>query len=274
MPTMLATTILVSELPLDVSPVDSLVAKMDAHLDALRDHRSRIFIYTYRFLTTQMKKNLIAGRFADPPFVMGLMHRFAELYFDAHAGHVDGDRAACPPPWRAFFRVADHGRRVTDAELLLLGMNAHIVHDLPLAMWMQMERAGDFESSIGKSVMTSRTGVRQFDHDMVNEVLEESIDPMQDTLAREFFGWMRFVDVAMLRVDEWLIHTLLKAARRDVWTHVLGLGCARAPVEAAAVRRHLVAESMENVGKLDLVSKLPRGLGARLRPGFVELADR
>lgn len=270
----LANTVVGSDHPVDLTPVDALLARMDAHLGELRDRRARIFIYTYRFLTTQMRKNLLAGRFADPMFVMGLMYRFAELYFTAEQGHREGDRVACPAPWRAFFRIAEAGKRVTDAELLLLGMNAHIVHDLPLAMWTQMGRAGDFEPMGGHGAHTNRLGIREFDHCMVNEVLEESIDEMQDTLAREFFGWLRVVDVALLRVDEWLIHQMLKAARRDVWTHVVALGSARNPAEAAAVRLHLVTESMENVGKIDVGTWLPRGVARFLRPGFVDVAER
>jgi hypothetical protein len=277
---MLAQTFLGAELPLDLSPVDRLLERMDTHLAELRGRgdRAQIFIFTYRFLTTQMRKNLLAGRFADPMYAMGLMYRFAELYFVAEEGHRRGDRVACPAPWRAFFRVADASRRTSDAELLLLGMNAHIVHDLPLAMWEQMERAGDFAPMGQEAPMSGRLGVRQFDHDMVNEVLEESIDPMQDTLAREYFGWLRVVDVAMLRVDEWLIHLLLRSARRDVWTHVVALGCARHAGEAAAVRRHLVTEAMENVARIDVVNALPsrrlRNLARRLRPDFAELAER
>ncbi len=270
----LATTVVGDLMPLDLGPVDQLMTRMTGHLTDQGARRSRIFIYTYRFLTTQMRKNLAASRFADPPFVMGLMYRFAELYFLAEEGHRSGDRVACPAPWRAFFRAAELGNRVTDAELLLLAMNAHIVHDLPLAMWTQMGRAGDFEPMGGHGAHTNRLGIREFDHCMVNEVLEESIDEMQDTLAREFFGWMRIVDVALLGIDEWLIHLMLKAARRDVWTHVIALGSARNPTEAAAVRLHLVTESLENVGKIDVGSRLPRRLARLLRPAFVELAER
>jgi hypothetical protein len=239
---------------------------MDESIAAMRARRDRtlVFAVAYRYQTEQMRKSVLAGRFADPAWVMRVTVRFADIYFRAVDGHRCGDQGLCPAPWRAFFRAADHGR-ATAPELLLLGMNAHIVHDLALAMWDEMERSGDFQTG-------ARLGVRQFDHEMVNEVLEEAIDGIQDLVAREHGWWIKAVDLAMLRLDEWIVHVFLRMARRDVWIHVNGLGGARNPFEAAAVRRHLVTEAMENVRRIDLIEQVPlspvRRVLRRWRPAF------
>jgi hypothetical protein len=269
----LAQTTRGTHLPLDLSAIDALVVRMDGDIAALRARgdRSVVFLFAYRIQTLQMRASVLAGRFADPAWVMRVTVRFAELYFSAAETYRVGDGTSCPPPWRSFFSAADHGK-ASPPELLLLGMNAHIVHDLALAMWDVMERAGDFAPMGTAAPMASRLSIRQFDHDMVNEVLEETIDPIQDAVAREFTWWMRVLDVAMLRLDEWVVHKFLRAARHDVWIHVMALGSARNAYEAAAVRRHLVTESMENARRIDLIEHIPvaalRRALRRWRPAF------
>jgi hypothetical protein len=85
----------------------------------------------YLEVTERVDSNLRAGFFADPAFMTQLDITFAGLYFAA----VDAadDLAAVPLAWRPLFEQ----RAAPDIEPIqfaLAGMNAHINHDLPMAV--------------------------------------------------------------------------------------------------------------------------------------------
>ena len=85
----------------------------------------------YLDVTRQVNSQLGQGFFADPAFMAQLDVAFANLYFAA--ADAAGTRAAVPLAWRP---LADQ-RAVAGIEpvqFALAGMNAHINHDLPVAM--------------------------------------------------------------------------------------------------------------------------------------------
>ena len=85
----------------------------------------------YLDVTRQVNTQLGQGFFADPAFMTELDVTFANLYFAAAANAAD--RAAVPLAWRPLVEqraAAD----IEPVQFALAGMNAHINHDLPLAM--------------------------------------------------------------------------------------------------------------------------------------------
>jgi len=85
----------------------------------------------YLDVTRQVNIRLGQGFFADPDFMTRLDVTFANLYFAA-AGAAD-DPAAAPLAWRPLMELrAEPG--IEPIQFALAGMNAHINHDLPLAM--------------------------------------------------------------------------------------------------------------------------------------------
>jgi hypothetical protein len=85
----------------------------------------------YLEVTRQVDSELGRGSFADPVFMTRLDVVFANLYFEA----VDaaGSNSAVPLAWRPLFeRRGDTG--IEPIQFALAGMNAHINHDLPLAV--------------------------------------------------------------------------------------------------------------------------------------------
>ena len=85
----------------------------------------------YLDVTRQVNSQLGQGFFADPAFMTQLDVDFANLYFAA-AGAA-GDPAEVPLAWRplAEQRAA---AGIEPVQFALAGMNAHINHDLPLAV--------------------------------------------------------------------------------------------------------------------------------------------
>ncbi len=85
----------------------------------------------YLDVTRQVDSELSQGFFADPAFMTQLDVTFANLYFAA--ADAAADPAAVPLAWRPLAqRRAMPG--IEPIQFALAGMNAHINHDLPLAM--------------------------------------------------------------------------------------------------------------------------------------------
>jgi hypothetical protein len=97
---------------------------------------------------------------------------FAQYYFSAYDAWAAGRRGEAPGAWLAAFD-AGRDRRLNGAGDVLLGMNAHISHDLPFVL-----------ASIG---LTRPDGTsRKPDHDKMNEVLARVVDPLLVELATRF----------------------------------------------------------------------------------------
>lgn len=225
-----------------------MIARMEQRLDAARakGQRREVFLYAYRFLSERLRVNLVGGRFVDGHWTIQLALRFAELYFEAEAAYDRGE--ACSQPWARFFRATEQ-RWATNAELLLLGMNAHIVYDLPIALADGL-RPHD----------SAALALHQFDHEMVNEILDEAIDPFQEAFARHYATWLFVADRLAWRLDEWLIDRVLRELRHDVWKHATAMAAAPDAPTREIVRRHLEDLAVGNVRKIDALALLPQPL--------------
>jgi hypothetical protein len=85
----------------------------------------------YLEVTRTVDKELGQQFFADPSFMTRLDVAFANLYFDAV--DVAPDPAAVPVAWRPLVELrAEAG--IEPIQFALAGMNAHINHDLPIAV--------------------------------------------------------------------------------------------------------------------------------------------
>ena len=121
-------------LPLDV-PVTSVteaIARMEAIEAALPAADGlACFNRMYLEVTRQVNSRLGQGFFGDPAFMTYLDVAFANLYFAA-AGAVSTP-AAVPLAWRPLAEQrATPG--IEPVQFALAGMNAHISHDLPVAL--------------------------------------------------------------------------------------------------------------------------------------------
>jgi len=85
----------------------------------------------YLDVTRQVNSQLSAGFFADPAFMAHLDVTFANLYLTA--ADAAGNPGAVPLAWRPLVEQrATAG--IEPVQFALAGMNAHINHDLPIAM--------------------------------------------------------------------------------------------------------------------------------------------
>lgn len=250
--------------------LDAVLDRMDSELAALRAARDdrRIFLAVYRTMTASIHRGLADGRFLDPPWTAVLTTRFAGLYLEAAASWRATGR--CAAAWEAAFAVA--GRpRVSAVEHALLGINAHIVYDLPIAVATTMRELGDV---VDGRLHADTLVRRRHDYEVVNHLLTETIEAAQEVLAGEsrLAGWL---DTLALELDAYVAELLLRVSRTQGWHTALALAVARDEVEQQLVLDHLDRVACGYVRRIDVTQLVPTRAGRavlrRIRPPFTEL---
>ncbi len=150
------------------------------------------------------------GFFVDSRWVSQESAVFAEYYYNAYDDWLADRRTAVPAAWLIAFNAARSGR-ISGAGDLMLGMNAHINRDLPYVL-----------ESVG---LTTDDGVsRKPDHDKVNEVLAQVMDPLLAELIARFDPYGFDVGVATSTVLK-----LIVSWRAQAWRNAERLVAARTP---------------------------------------------
>jgi hypothetical protein len=115
-----------------VTSVDEAVARMEAIGAALPETDGlACFNRMYLEVTRAVGADLGQGFFADQAFMTKLDVTFANLYFAA--AEVADTPAAVPAAWRPLAELRG-AAGVEPIQFALAGMNAHINHDLPVAV--------------------------------------------------------------------------------------------------------------------------------------------
>ena len=115
-----------------VVSVAGAIARMEA-IDAALPAADGLACFNriYLDVTRRVNSQLGQGFFADPEFMTQLDVTFVNLYFGA--ADAAADPAAVPPAWRPLVdRRGTAG--IEPIQFALAGLNAHINHDLPLAI--------------------------------------------------------------------------------------------------------------------------------------------
>lgn len=160
--------------PTDVGTVVSRMRGLGAALP--KTDGVAVFNRVYLSVTEELERRLAAGAFHDTATAAQLAVRFAGRYLAA----VGEDAAGRRPPacWRALLGVRGH-HDVRALQFALAGINAHVGHDLALAV-VDTCRAADREP-----------GALEGDFDRIGEVLtgievriREELMPGPDLLER------------------------------------------------------------------------------------------
>ncbi|MFG2556459.1 DUF5995 family protein [Streptomyces sp. NPDC048581] len=114
------------------TPVDAVISRMRALDATLPEHDGvAVFNRVYLTVTETVDRHIDRGRFADARAAITLDVRFAERYLAAVERAEDERRP--PACWRPLFQMRRHPG-VRPLQFALAGINAHIGHDLALAV--------------------------------------------------------------------------------------------------------------------------------------------
>ena len=145
--------------------IDDVIQRMKS-IDELLHNSDGLkwFNRLYLLVTTEVKQYHSADVWNNASWLMRLDVLFARLYFAAIVEAV-GQSSTSPAPksWQALFEVR-HGKHIDRIQFALAGMNAHINHDLALALMQvdeEIHRNPDHSSP------------EHADYERVNTLLEE-----------------------------------------------------------------------------------------------------
>jgi hypothetical protein len=195
-----------------VVSVGGAIARMEAIAAALPAADGlACFNRMYLDVTRQVNSQLGQGFFADPAFMTQLDVAFANLYFAA--ADTASTPAAVPLAWRPLAeRRALAG--IEPVQFALAGMNAHINHDLPLAM----------VSTCAALATAPEAGPHFADYQKVDQLLDAAEQSIRQSFesAAELAADRHLTAVANL-ITTWTI----TSARDLAWNNTLLLWAVR-----------------------------------------------
>lgn len=160
-----------------------------------------------------MRKSSDHG-FEDQQFVERLDMVFANLYFKALRDHASDPRT-CARCWIPLFQ-ARSSSRIAPIQFALAGMNAHINHDLVLAL-------ADTCRELEREPERDTPHYRDFRH--INELLAEAQEKIEPWFKRGVLG---ILDRLLGRADEVAQIWSIERARENAWVQTEALWLIRA----------------------------------------------
>jgi Family of unknown function (DUF5995) len=224
---------------LPVTSVAGAIAQMEAIEAALpATDGLACFNRMYLDVTTQVNSQLSQGFFADPAFMAQLDVTFANLYFAA--ADAASTPATVPLAWRPLVEQrATAG--IEPIQFALAGMNAHINHDLPLAM-----------VSTCTALATAPDAEPHFaDYQKVDQLL----DAAEQSIRQSFESAPELaVDRHLSAVDTLIANWTITSARDLAWGNCLLLWAIRDDPIARALFLDSLAASTAMASRMLLVA--------------------
>jgi len=193
-----------AEDPTGIAGVIEHLCNVQSILDELPpgSARNRVGAFNdlYLTITRRVDQALVSGA-VEPEFLERLDVEFAKRYFDAlRRWNDDDDRT--PDVWEVLFKRASDTRmsRLTAA---MLGVNAHINHDLALALISTWSQLGEPDEERVHP-----------DYLLVNEIFYAEIPPLRQSFSTE---WHLAIDGFVGPLDDWSQRVLVTATRARAW---------------------------------------------------------
>jgi hypothetical protein len=192
----------------------------------------------YLEVTKQVQSSLSAGFYADPAFMTELDVTFANLYFTA--AEAADNPAAVPLAWRPLIELrAQPG--IEPIQFALAGMNAHINHDLPLAVTATCTALATSPSA----------GTHQADYQKVDQLL----DAAEQSVRQSFESAPELaVDRHLQAVNNLIASWSINSARDLAWNNSLLLWEIRTDPLACGLFRDSLAASTAAASRMLLIA--------------------
>lgn len=205
--------------------IDDVIEIMEALDGALPGSDGlKWFNWLYLLVTKEVRSSPPAGGFNNPLWVTRLDVVFAKLYFAAVNGFLRGV-GPTPSSWEALFE-ARHEPGIERIQFALAGMNAHINHDLSLAL---------LQTNAELNLAPTLDGPEHQDFEHVNDILEAVLPRVLRVLAEG--GVIGEISQDTGRVGQLLAIWNVRQARALAWDfadHLKGLGPLRRRLALAA----------------------------------------
>ena len=158
--------------------IDGVLDRMGRIDQALPDHDGlKWFNRLYRMVTEEVDLHPPNGGWKDTAWLYRLDVVFAGYYFRAIAASLDGSHDA-PDAWKALMEARFHSE-IDRIQFAVAGMNAHINHDLALALIDTNRQSGIWPTDISPQYT---------DFQAVNDLLATVMPRALDVLATGILG--------------------------------------------------------------------------------------
>lgn len=233
-----------SELPIgsdyqSITDVLNGLGRLEAEFFARNDRRG-VFVSAYLQITSELQRRIELGQFHDVAWVGNYVVEFARLYQYALRQYETGVIGTVPGPWALSLKTSSEGQGLVIQDLLL-GINAHINHDLPFAL----EKVG---------IGPNRSG-RYDDHNAVNVALRRATDAVQDRIAKMYSLGLGVLDRLLGPLDEKLTSFSFEVAREHAWEMGVAIANAQSSEDRANQTRSIDRQASV-LGRLILVPNL------------------
>ncbi|MFN1833751.1 DUF5995 family protein [Balneola sp. MJW-20] len=189
----------------------SVLNEMDRYISTWKNSGDRryIFLSCYRTMTANMLQALKDSRFKDPLWVEALLNHFAKYYFRALECYDCGNHT--PLVWQQVHSITRKQEHHI-LQHLIIGVNAHINYDLVLSLYdiLQPEWSG-----LDKKMRE----IRYSDHCTVNYIIASTVDTIQEQILNPEDPKIRWIDLILGQLDEYLISALISSWREKVWVN-------------------------------------------------------
>jgi Family of unknown function (DUF5995) len=160
------------------------------------------FNWLYLQVTEAVEARVNSGSFADPAWLAELDVQFARLYFSALESWLSGQ--LIPGCWQILFERRSQVA-VARIQFALAGINAHINHDLPLAIVATCAIA---------NTSPQPGGTQYGDYTALNDTLDSLVESAKQTLHVRLLGDSL---PAVSRLEDTLGAWSVSAAREAAW---------------------------------------------------------
>ena len=183
--------------------IDDVLERMAA-IDAAVPESDGVAYFNrmYREVTRLVDSAVDAKSFQAGEFLPRLDVHFANLYFEAYAADLTGERV--PPAWAPLFEARQRPH-VLPIQFALAGMNAHISHDLPHAV---------VDTCRELMVRPREDSPEHTDYTQTNDVLDKAQDEIKDWFDK---GPVAIMDRIGGKLDDGFATFGIHLARAGAW---------------------------------------------------------
>lgn len=160
---------------LEVATISDVIATMES-IDKALPSSDGLKWFNLLYLMVTQQVNAPPAGWKVPTWIEHLDVVFAHLYFSAITNSIQG--AALPSSWQALFE-ARFKTGIDRIQFALAGMNAHINHDLALAL---------LQTDADMAITPLDNGPQHDDYESVNELLETVLPQALAFLATGILG--------------------------------------------------------------------------------------
>lgn len=183
-----------------------------------------VFTTAYLHITRSLNEALKANDFLNNSWSHSYLIRFVNLYRIALLNYEISDFSRVPKSWRKSFELADKKEGLI-IQHLLLGINAHINHDLAIALYdVKIDPDRDQKYS---------------DHIQINLILEKATIGLKEIVAKKYAPILERLDRGFGSIDDEITAFSIPKAREHAWSFSIALTAARSDIEREILRKSL-----------------------------------